>query len=204
MGSCSKRYSDKELLTLLLKDAKKLGRTPKLRELSYRNTLVKRFGSYNVALEMLNLQPSRVFYDNLKGQKFGQLTAMRQLGKEWVCLCECGSEVAVVPHALVKGQIKHCKNCSIPYLGLPESRKKINEKYRKGGSFLPSLTQKTSKNNKTGVKGVSWIEKKQRYVASLKFQGKSHYLGSFKTLEEATKARLEGEEKYFNPLLENA
>jgi hypothetical protein len=78
----------------------------------------------------------------------------------------------------------------------------MREYYQKEGSSLPLLRQKRPKNNKTGVKGVCWVEKKQRYVASLKFQGHNYHLGSYKTLEEAVQARLEGEEKYYKPFLD--
>lgn len=50
-----------------------------------------------------------------------------------------------------------------------------------------------SRNNKLGIKGV--IFSKNRFVASVKFQGKRKSLGSFKTVEEATLAYNEGAKK---------
>lgn len=54
-----------------------------------------------------------------------------------------------------------------------------------------------SKANKTGVKGVCWNEKHKSFRAYIKVEHKQMYLGTFKTLESATKARHDAEDKYF-------
>lgn len=53
-----------------------------------------------------------------------------------------------------------------------------------------------NKNSKTGVRGV--VQYKYGYRAYITNKGKRHNLGTFKTLEDATIARKEGEEKYWN------
>jgi hypothetical protein len=45
------------------------------------------------------------------------------------------------------------------------------------------------KNNQTGEAGVFYHEKQDRYHANVRIGGKSHHLGSFKTIEEAKAAR---------------
>lgn len=45
--------------------------------------------------------------------------------------------------------------------------------------------QKVRKDNNTGVKGVSWKPKYQRYFARITFNGKSKNIGYFKTLDAA-------------------
>lgn len=49
----------------------------------------------------------------LEGQLFGRLTVIRRAGSRggrvtWACMCECGSTVEVVSHALTSGHTKSC------------------------------------------------------------------------------------------------
>ncbi|TLQ03951.1 AP2 domain-containing protein [Marinilactibacillus psychrotolerans] len=53
-------------------------------------------------------------------------------------------------------------------------------------------------NNKTGVIGVSWSKKDNKWWAEIKADGEKHFLGTYDDFEEATKARKEAEEKYHN------
>ena len=48
---------------------------------------------------------------------------------------------------------------------------------------------KPQSNNTTGYIGVSFNKKRKHYTAVIKINGKTHYLGSFKTAEEANEAR---------------
>lgn len=52
-------------------------------------------------------------------------------------------------------------------------------------------------NNKTGVKGVYFDNKRNKYVANIKVNYKGIFLGRFNTLEEATQVRKEAEIKYW-------
>ena len=52
-------------------------------------------------------------------------------------------------------------------------------------------------NNKTGVKGVYFDNKRNKYVANIKVNYKGIFLGRFDTLEEATQVRKEAEIKYW-------
>jgi hypothetical protein len=54
------------------------------------------------------------------------------------------------------------------------------------------------KNNKTGIKGVFKLEKTNKYHANIRVNKKLLFLGSYRTLEEAKKARLKAENEYFN------
>ena len=56
--------------------------------------------------------------------------------------------------------------------------------------------------SRSGVRGVFFNNKTGKWRATLKFQGVSHYLGEYKDLEDAKKARWRAEEEYFDPLLE--
>lgn len=52
-------------------------------------------------------------------------------------------------------------------------------------------------NNKTGIKGVYFDNKRNKYVANIKVNYKGIFLGRFDTLEEATQIRKEAEIKYW-------
>ena len=64
---------------------------------------------------------------------------------------------------------------------------------------FPELPQRHSKSirNKSGVVGVSWNKKRNNWKASLIFNGKENYLGNFKNKDDAIKARLLAEVKYY-------
>ena len=57
-------------------------------------------------------------------------------------------------------------------------------------------------NNSSGVRGVYWQKKQQRWIAQIMFKGKMIYLGSYNTIGEAAIARKRGEQKYFGEFLE--
>lgn len=54
-------------------------------------------------------------------------------------------------------------------------------------------------NNTSGVKGV-YLNKKGKYISNISIKGRTKYLGSFDTLEEATKSRVEYERNYISEL----
>lgn len=57
-------------------------------------------------------------FKDLTKQKFNKLTALESCGKNkrgqyiWKCICECGSEIAVIGTDLTRGHTKSCGNCS--------------------------------------------------------------------------------------------
>jgi hypothetical protein len=63
--------------------------------------------------------------------------------------------------------------------------------------FQQQRNIRVQKNNKTGVNGVRWVERKKRFIARIKLDGKDKHLGCFKALPDATKARKDAEIKYW-------
>lgn len=56
--------------------------------------------------------PPRVWsFQDIAGQRFGALVAVRREGVRWVCACDCGAESVVLPGALKNGNTKSC-GCS--------------------------------------------------------------------------------------------
>lgn len=54
-----------------------------------------------------------------------------------------------------------------------------------------------SKNNTSGIIGVSWDKENNKWVAQITVSGKNKKLGRFKEKEHAIKCRLESEKEYF-------
>lgn len=59
------------------------------------------------------------------------------------------------------------------------------------------INRKLMSNNKSGVTGVYWSKKDERWVAQLRINRKCVYSRQFNNFEDAVKARKEAEEKYF-------
>ena len=71
------------------------------------------------------------------------------------------------------------------------------------GTQISKLVRTSPNANSTsGVRGVFFYQRSGKWRASIKFQGKHHYLGEHVKIEEAIKARQRAEEQYFAPLLE--
>lgn len=134
---------------------------------------------------------------DLIGKRFGHLTVMAYAGKRagmhrWKCRCDCGRETVVGQTLLQNGKTKSC-GC------VQASIYKENLKLMEGTSVTILRSIKSGrliKTNTSGYNGVYYNSRRERWVAQITFQGKTKYLGSFKLLEDAVKARQRGEEVY--------
>lgn len=146
---------------------------------------------------------------DLTGKVFGRLTVLGRSEKRsprgarttpmWECRCECGSITYKATDTLTNPDLSMCHRCAQIYAS---EQGRANAGYVEG-TQLGKIRVKTEKsNNLSGVRGVYFNPKKGLYKAEIKFQGKSYYLGSFKNLDDAIKARRLGEEKYFEPFLD--
>ena len=149
---------------------------------------------------------------DMTGMRFGKLEVLGRVDLErpctnrqrsgWLCRCDCGNEVVVIRKDLLSGKVQSC-GCLLR----ETARKRIVEQNAVGhyaGTTISTINpdRPPNKNNKSGVKGVFWSEREQRWIASITVKRKSIKIGRFRTLEEAAKARKEAEEKYFAPLIE--
>ena len=130
---------------------------------------------------------------NLTGQRFGKLTVLRPAeiirGRTaWVCRCDCGQETVVRTSCLRSGHTKSC-GCT----GGPQHARQSLTYV--GGTCVEVLQSKrVRKNNTSGVPGVTWVVRDRLWRATIFFKGKSYYLGGYRNLEDAIKARKEAEE----------
>lgn len=60
-----------------------------------------------------------------------------------------------------------------------------------------AMNQITKTNNTSGITGVSWDNKAQKWAAHIMINYKKIHLGYFDKFEDAIKARKQAEEKYF-------
>lgn len=133
------------------------------------------------------------------GKKFGYLTVVAHEGKRrgihlWRCRCECGKEILVQQTNLQRG---HTTSCGCKY--------KITDRIHfVDGTSVEALraVDRISKSNKSGVRGVYWNKRQQRWVAQITFKGKTKHLGTYTTLEEAAKERKKAEERIFGEFLD--
>ena len=114
------------------------------------------------------------------------------------CKCECGNITYYTSSDLRKNTSCGCYR---------KSRARTDKMMKSIKSFentmIKSLeNRKTNSNNTSGVTGVSYSKSKKKWVAYIKLQGKNINLGTFHTKEEAVQARLDGEKKYFKPIIE--
>lgn len=149
--------------------------------------------------------------EDIKGQKFGRLTALEPTDKRkdngsviWRCRCECGN-IAYKPISwLKKGGVKSC-GCLSKEIHAAAGRGTLTQKAKKvcvEGTRLDNLTAKKPKNNKSGIKGVTWDVNRHKWKAQIGFKGKMYYLGRYATKEEAAKARKKAEGQLFKPILD--
>ncbi|MDO5432918.1 homing endonuclease associated repeat-containing protein [Eubacterium sp.] len=149
---------------------------------------------------------------DLTGQSFGRLKAIRPTEKRdkyngnviWLCECRCGKMVEVAESRLITEEVRSC-GC-LAKETQRQSIKKANQKRAEaflveGTDLLVIKRKKPIKSNQSGVTGVYFDILKQKWRAQIGFQGKSISLGSFNTMEEAIKARKDGEALYFAPVL---
>lgn len=63
--------------------------------------------------------------------------------------------------------------------------------------IVQSRNQRLRKDNKTGINGIAWYERRQKYRVRITANHTEHWIGYFATLEQAKIARQEAEQKYW-------
>lgn len=119
--------------------------------------------------------------NNLKGRRFGKLTAIRYLepheratkrnhtGAAWLCKCDCGKEIETTSKVLLSNEIKSC-GCSTMSLGEMEI---ADELTANGVEFISEKSFDDLRSDSNGVPRYDFYLPKQNAV--IEFQGKQHY-----------------------------
>lgn len=144
---------------------------------------------------------------DLTGKRFGDLTVIKLSDKRgqnntllWECKCTCENTIYLHGYSLTHG---HYKSCGCKHDTKRDRGRDEHIKHDQvDGTRITALKTKPYKNNKSGHKGVTWMESRQKWRAYIGFKGRQKTLGYFETKEEAIEVRKKAEEKYFRPILE--
>lgn len=147
------------------------------------------------------------------GKTFGSLTIIDYVGAKTIskhsenktsivkCKCEkCGSITDIPLSRLKNGIIKQCKYCSRK--NLEKGHEITKDAAKEGTSVLAIQNRALNKNNTTGVNGVTFKQRKNKYYAYIYFKRKQYYLGLYENLEDAAVARKKAEERIYGEFLE--
>lgn len=139
---------------------------------------------------------------DLTGQRYGKLTVLcpaENVGERtaWRCRCDCGRETVVTTCRLRSGHTSSCGCLSSK--GNPQSA--LGLTYI-DGTCVEMLAAKTvRRNNTSGVPGVEWRATKRNWRATICFKGRRYYLGSYRSFEDAVRARKQAEEELHDSFL---
>ena len=139
---------------------------------------------------------------DITGQRFGRLVALHptrvpddtRSSYNWMCRCDCGTEVEVNVKDLVSGGTVSC-GCAL--------RDNLKKLFYEGTSPCKlSESDHPRASNTSGVTGVWYDKRRDRWTAEIMLRRKKIRLGRYKNKEDAIKARRVAEDEYFQPLLE--
>lgn len=150
---------------------------------------------------------------DLIGRRFGKLVVSENdvTRKGYVlCQCDCGKIKSIRATSLTKKkqptrscgciQREYAQNIASKSISKNADKQvSINRKYN---TNFGSMSCEKPKNNTSGYKGVCWSKYHNKWQAYIQLHNKRVQLGYFDNIEDAVKARVDGEEKYFEPLLE--
>ena len=144
---------------------------------------------------------------DLTGQRFGDLEVIRlsdvkhKTGtRMWECKCHaCGNMTHVLGYSLRHGHYKSC-GCIQP-VKRDRGVKAHIKADRVDGTRKSALRAKAHRDSKSGIKGVTWLESRQRWLAYIGFRGKQINLGYYVNKDDAIAARKRAEEIYHEPYL---
>lgn len=130
------------------------------------------------------------------GMRFGHLTVTAYAGKRngmhrWKCTCDCGRDTIVGQTLLQSGKTKSC-GC------LQAQSYKDNLKLIDGTSVTKLELGKRRRiaSNTSGYTGVYHSARIDKWIAQITFKGKTYYLGSYADIQDAVRARRQGEEMH--------
>ena len=150
---------------------------------------------------------------NLIGERFGRLTVVSDAKRKGyvVCKCDCGNTKTIRATSLTK-QKQPTRSCgcihkeaasNVGTSTISANAKQLvatNRAFRTNFAVIEST--KLPKNNTSGVRGVSWDSRRQKWVAKIGIHSKNITLGRFDRMEDAVIARRCAEDEYFQPLIQ--
>ena len=117
------------------------------------------------------------------------------------CICDCGKERLASGTDLKRGRAVSCGCANADVVKEMHRRLHLGDVEH---SNVYQLMRKTSKNNKSGRKGVFWNSRKKGWGVTIGVNGEKKTIGLYSRLSDAIAVREEAEEKYHKPLIEEA
>lgn len=146
---------------------------------------------------------------DIVGQRFGRLIVLKRSNQYvlisnrkkylWECRCDCGATVYRLSEKLQQGRQCACKACMGKAAATAMTE---NAGFVEGTQLCKLSATKANANSSSGVRGVFFNSRSGKWRATLKFQGKDHYLGEYTKIDDAIKARQRAEELYYTPVIE--
>lgn len=149
---------------------------------------------------------SRAF--ELTGQRFGRLVVIKRAGRsasgnlQWLCQCDCGNQVVVDSYRLRHRAVRSCgclrkEQSHINILANPKTVARMHA--GKQPRRNPAQPVRLSLRNTSGVTGVSWDAKAQKWAARLMVDGRLVLNQLFQNFGDAVSARQRAETIYHVP-----
>ncbi len=146
---------------------------------------------------------------DITGQVYGRLTVLGRSDKRgkrgsrtvmlWQCRCSCGAITYKAKDTLTNPDISMCADCAAKYA---TEKARANAGFVAGTQLSKIRDMTPSAANTSGYRGIYYESKHDRWRAEIRFQRKRYYLGTYKKLEDAIKARKNAEEELYKPFLE--
>lgn len=116
----------------------------------------------------------------------------------YLCLCDCGKEFIVGGDELSHHPYScGCKKKPDPTGKRPNEWALGYDKKKRTMACMTKATRAVYSTSTSGVSGVCWDKRRKKWYATITYCQKEHFLGYFENKEDAIKARVEGEKKYF-------
>lgn len=148
----------------------------------------------------------------LDGRTFGRLTVLGPGTRKGyvLCQCVCGKQKEIRQTSLTK-QKEPTRSCgciqrqAVSKIGSQDiaqnARKLRTDNLTFNTNFSSIETNRPFRNNTSGVKGVSWNGKRQRWEAYISIHGKRVFRGRYSQFEDAVAARKAAEQIYHAPVI---
>lgn len=117
----------------------------------------------------------------------------------YLCKCNCGKEFILTGDELVKNPYS-CGCTPKPKEPTGERKNDWALGYDKENHTMKCMTKPRRhvyRSSKSGISGVYYIEKRNKWRAVITYQQHTYHLGMFKTKGKAIRARVVGEKKYW-------
>ena len=150
-------------------------------------------------------------FTDITGEVRGYLTAIRPTGEVrngsavWEWRCTCGKIIQATEQNVGSTGRTSC-GCMRRPLNIEQAKHMQSErkKFLVDGTDIRAIeSDKIARNNTSGVRGVCWHNRLQRWQARITFKGQTIHLGYFRTIDDAAKARARAEENLFSPAIES-